>query len=113
MPGEVYGQAIIRSRSENVPISFLGTPIFCFEVGSGDFMEQMLGEADARAKAQFSVEERGGKVRELICRLCAKERINLEELQSGSRRSPVSALRSTAARQLVKLYGVPLADAAR
>jgi putative transposase len=82
-------------------------------LGSGDFVEQVLGEADTRTKAQFPVEERGEKVRELITRLCAKEKINLEELQSGSRRPPVSTLRSTAARQLVKLYGVPLAEAAR
>ena len=82
-------------------------------LGSGDFVEQILGEADARTKAQFPAKERGEKVRELITRLCAKENINLKELISGSRRPPVSALRSTAATQLVEHHGVSLAEAAR
>lgn len=82
-------------------------------LGSGDFVEQMLGEADERIKAQFPAKERMKKVRELVALLCIKERINLEELRSGSRRPKVSALRSNAAKQLVEQYGVPLAEAAR
>jgi hypothetical protein len=82
-------------------------------LGSGHFVEQMLAEADTKTKAQFPAKERIKMVRELITRLCSEERINLEELRSGSRRPLVSALRSTAAKQLVELYGVPLAEAAR
>ena len=82
-------------------------------LGSGDFVEQMLAEADASTKARFPAKERVEKVQEMITRLCAKEKINLEELRSGSRRPPVSALRFAAARLLVTLNGVPLAEAAR
>ena len=82
-------------------------------LGSGDFVEQMLAEADASAKARFPAKERGEKAQEMITRLCAEEKLNLEEMRSGSRRPPVSTLRSTAASLLVELYGVPLAEAAR
>jgi putative transposase len=82
-------------------------------LGSGDFVDHILGEAEERIRAQFPAKERREKVRELVAHLCLQERINLEELQSGSRRPRVSALRSNTARQLVEQYGVPLTETAR
>jgi putative transposase len=82
-------------------------------LGSGDFVEQVLREAEGRIKAQFPAIDRDKEVREVVTRLCSKEGINLKELVSGSRRPSVSALRSTAATQLVEHHGVPLAEAAR
>lgn len=82
-------------------------------LGSGDFVDQILREADEKIKAQFNVRERRKKVEEVLTRLCDEAMIQLEELRSGSRRPKVSTLRSSAARELVEHYGVSLAEAAR
>jgi putative transposase len=82
-------------------------------LGSGDFVEHILAEADEKIKTQFSDRERKKKVQEFLIRFCEENKIRFEELRSGSRRPTISALRSTAARQLVEVYGESLAEAAR
>ncbi len=82
-------------------------------LGSGDFVERILAEAEGRIKFQFPPREREKKIREQIELFCKNEGINPRELRFGSRRRTVSAARAILARRLVEDYGVPLAEAAR
>ena len=82
-------------------------------LGSGDFVEKILAEAEGRIKSQFPPRGREKKIRELIEAFCKDDGINPRELRSGSRRRTVSAARAILARRLVEDYGVPLAGAAR
>jgi REP element-mobilizing transposase RayT len=82
-------------------------------LGSGEFVERMLAEADGQIRHQFPPLDKEKKIEELIAGYCAEEQINPEELRQGSRRRSVSLARSTIAVRLFKDHGVPLADAAR
>lgn len=82
-------------------------------LGSGDFVQRILDEADERQRQYFSAIDRRQKVREIIIRICADEEINLKELQSGSRRRPISLARAQVARKLVNVHGVPMAIVAQ
>jgi REP-associated tyrosine transposase len=82
-------------------------------LGSGDFVEKILAEAEGRIKSQFSARDGEKKIRELIEAVCKNEGINPREMRSGSRRRTVSVARALLARRLVEDYGVPLAEAAR
>jgi putative transposase len=82
-------------------------------LGSGDFVDQILRESDEKIKAQFLAREREEKVEGVLTRWCYEAMIQVEELRSGSRRPTVSAPSTRAARELVKHYGVSLAEAAR
>jgi putative transposase len=82
-------------------------------LGSGEFVEQVLREADEKIKTQILVRKMEQEALEVLDQLCTKEKIQIEELRSGSRRPQVSALRSRAAIELVEHHGVSLAEAAR
>lgn len=82
-------------------------------LGTEDFVERVLGEAEGRAKISFSSLETDKRVRQLIEKTCKKEGVSLQELQMGSRRGTISKVRSDLARKLVEGLGVPLAEAAR
>ncbi|OGQ95630.1 MAG: hypothetical protein A2521_17170 [Deltaproteobacteria bacterium RIFOXYD12_FULL_57_12] len=82
-------------------------------LGSGDFVRRILDEAEERQRHHFSASDRRRKVREIITRVCEEEAINPKELQSGSRRRPISLARSRLARKLVDVHGVPMAMVAR
>jgi len=82
-------------------------------LGSGDFVRQILQEADDKLKNQFSADERKGKMKEVIQETCKNEGVNIRELQSGSRRGRVSQVRSQIACRLIETYGIPLAEVAR
>ena len=78
-------------------------------LGSGDFVEKILAEAEGRIKSQFPPRGREKKIEAF----CKNDGTNLRELRSGSRRRTVCAARAIVARRLVEDYGVPLAEAAR
>jgi putative transposase len=82
-------------------------------LGSGDFVQRILDEAEERQRLYFSATDRRQKVSQVIAQLCKKEDINLKELQTGSRRRTISQARSRIAQQLVFVHGVPMAEAAR
>jgi len=82
-------------------------------LGSGDFVQRILAEAEERQRHHFSASDRRRKIHEIITEICAEEDINPKELQSGSRRRPISIIRSRVARQLVEVHGVPMAMVAR
>jgi REP element-mobilizing transposase RayT len=82
-------------------------------LGSGDFVERILGEADETLKYQFRGDKSRQEVVEFVEQECKKENINSRELRMGSRRGRICQVRSQIAYQLVEDYGLPLAQAAR
>jgi len=82
-------------------------------LGSGEFVERIIKEADAKIKYQLPVKEQDQKTAEFIAKLCENEKVSIKELRSGSRRKQVSGVRALIAIGLVKKHGVALAEVAR
>jgi len=82
-------------------------------LGSGDFVMKILQETEDKLKKQFSADERREKMKKVIAEICKKEGVNIQELESGSRRSRVSEARSQIVCRLIETYGIPLAEVAR
>ena len=82
-------------------------------LGSGDFVERIVKEADERMKYQLPGIKRREKAEKFVKEICGRENINIEEMSAGSRRGDISRLRSILAYKLVEEYGVSLADAGR
>ena len=82
-------------------------------LGSGDFVERIIKEADEQFKYQFSEKERRKKVEQIISIECRDGRINIKELRSGSRRHPVCKIRLRIAITLFSEYGILKAEIAR
>jgi REP element-mobilizing transposase RayT len=82
-------------------------------LGSGDFVEQVLKEAEGKVRYQLPGKEQAREIDEFITQLCQNENVSIKELKSGSRCKAVSGVRSMIAIGLVKDYGVSLAEVAR
>jgi len=82
-------------------------------LGGGEFVQRLLEEAEERLRRQFPAERRWREGKRLVERGCAEERVSLAELQSGSRREPVSRVRTRLVQRLVLDLGLPQAEAAR
>jgi DNA-binding MarR family transcriptional regulator len=82
-------------------------------LGSGEFVEQVIKEADERIKYQFPKLSSRKEVQEIIEGICNKEKISFKELRSGSRRQCIASVRLQIAIKLVEGYGIPLAETAR
>ena len=82
-------------------------------LGSGDFVERVIREADERLKRQFQAGQSREEVEQFIQGVCDREGINVKELRAGSRREHISRVRSRVAVELVENYGIPLAELAR
>jgi REP element-mobilizing transposase RayT len=82
-------------------------------LGSGEFVEQIIKEAETKTKYQLPVLDHHKKIDELITRICRDEKVSIEELKGGSRRREASRIRARIAIGLVKMHGVALAEVAR
>ena len=82
-------------------------------LGSGDFVERIIREAEMRIQRQYSGKERGRKVERLIAEECKKRKVSLTELRSGSRRGEIPAVRAEVSRKLVEDCGITIAEIAR
>lgn len=82
-------------------------------LGSGEFVERVIKEAEAKIKYQLPVKEDGQKIEEFIAQLCKSENVSIVELKAGGRRREVSGVRARIALNLVKGHGVSLAEVAR
>ncbi|MBW1994406.1 MAG: hypothetical protein JRI77_08140, partial [Deltaproteobacteria bacterium] len=82
-------------------------------LGSGEFVERIIKEAEARIKYQLPEKQHHRIIDEYIVKLCKNAGISVEELRSASRRNEVSALRADIVIGLVKDHGVALAEVAR
>ena len=82
-------------------------------LGSGDFVEEILKEADERFRSQIGAKKQRSKMQEIIENKCRKENINSKELRLGGRRRVVSKVRAGLAHTLMNELGIPSAEIAR
>jgi REP element-mobilizing transposase RayT len=82
-------------------------------LGSGEFVEQLIKQADESVKYQFYGPEHLKGVVRLIEKVCKKENVSYKALKSGSRRKNVSQIRSQLIKKLVEDYGLSFAETAR
>jgi len=82
-------------------------------LGSGDFVENIIQQADEKIKHQLPAEALKKEVAAIISRECKKRKINIEVLRSGSRLREVTRLRTFLALCLVNDLGLSLAESAR
>jgi REP element-mobilizing transposase RayT len=82
-------------------------------LGSGEFVDRLLADAEEKIKRQLPPRELARRVREIIEKACAKGKISREVLLSGSRRHYISAVRAELARILVEEVGISMAECAR
>ena len=82
-------------------------------LGTGDFVQKVISEADERIKYQLGDNERKKKAHQLIEQTCKKEDVNANELRMGSRRGRIARVRGEIAYQLVERYGFSLAEVGR
>jgi len=82
-------------------------------LGSGDFVERILMDSAEQMWPWRTLLERGERVQKIIETICVRERISVEGLRMGGRRSGLSRVRSEVAEQLVIGLGIPLAEVAR
>jgi REP element-mobilizing transposase RayT len=115
---ELVGGGLIRSLGNWSAVQSLrrsGEKVLTDEriLGTDDFVERVLGEAENRAKRLFSFRLRGKEVQQLIEERCKEEGISAPELQMGGRRGVISEIRSALALKLAREWGLPLAEIAR
>jgi REP element-mobilizing transposase RayT len=77
-------------------------------LGSGQFVEKLMREADPTRKKQFSIRERHNKAITMIKDVCKKENISYEALSSGGRRHKISKIRTRLAKILIEELGLTL-----
>lgn len=82
-------------------------------LGSGDFVEGLLREAEERQVAALRRGPTPQETEAVIARICKREGASVEELKRGGRRGTLSAVRADLARELVAGLGLSLAQAAR
>jgi len=82
-------------------------------LGTGDFVEKILKEADERFRSQIRAKNQRSKMQEIIEGMCRKERINSKELRLGGRRKVVSKVRADLVHMLMNELGIPSAEIAR
>jgi len=82
-------------------------------LGSGEFVERVIKEADAKIKFQLPVSGNHQKIGEFISKMCKTEKVSIDELAGGSRRKEVSGVRKRIAIELARSHGGALAEIAR
>lgn len=82
-------------------------------LGSGEFVEKILKEAEARTQRQHAARTRSGRAERVIVQTCKKNGVSLTELRAGSRRGRLPAVRADLACRLVEDFGLPVAEVAR
>jgi REP element-mobilizing transposase RayT len=82
-------------------------------LGSGNFVQAVLQEVEARQLRQLKLRPRGLTIRDVIEEECAKKGVRSRELINGSRRSLLSDVRAVIAHRCVEEVGVSAAEIAR
>jgi hypothetical protein len=82
-------------------------------LGGGDFVSDILREADQRIRRYIPVREKGVLKERIIKEMCAKEGVGEGELKLGGQARRVSRVRAKIAWRLSREYGIPLAEIAR
>lgn len=81
-------------------------------LGSGDFVSDIVREAEGKLRRQLHLGERAGIINSIIKETCENEGISEHELRQGGRRRATSRVRARVAYALQQ-EGVPLAEIAR
>ena len=115
---ELTGGGWIRSAggwSEVLSMRKRGERQFSDEriLGSGEFVEAVLGEVGEAQKEMMPMRMRQADAREQLEKRCAEKGLSLDALQGGSRFREYSSLRRELAREFVLEMGRSHADAAR
>ncbi len=82
-------------------------------LGSGDFVQAIVEEADARMKRMLPLDERLKMARAYVDEVCETDGVDPVELKSGSRRGPISRARAKISVKMVKEIGLSMAETAR
>jgi putative transposase len=82
-------------------------------LGSGDFVEKIIKEADEKINYQFYGAQLKVKIKEVIEETCEREGVRVNEVTSGSRRGMIPEIRSRIVIRLAKELGIPLAEIGR
>ena len=82
-------------------------------LGSGEFVERIIKEAQSQIKHQLPDIELPKKIDQFIAKICKNEKVTIEELKGGSRHREACRVRTKITLGLVKTYGVSLAEIAR
>lgn len=82
-------------------------------LGGGDFVQDILRDADRSLRRQLKLGERRRSIDQVIKRMCEGEGIREEELRNGGQRREVSRLRAKISSHLSHELGIPMAEIAR
>jgi len=82
-------------------------------LGSGEFVDCLLAEAEEKIKRQLPPRELERRAQKVLEEICAKEKVSRQAVASGSRRGQVSRTRAKLAQALVEDVGLSLAECAR
>ena len=82
-------------------------------LGSGDFVQQVIKEAEDKSLRQMKFKRSGLTLTKIIEQECIKGQIRQKELENGSRRSKVSQARAQIARRGMEEIGLSAAEIAR
>jgi putative transposase len=82
-------------------------------LGSGDFVHQVIKEAEDKALRQMKLKRSGLTLAKIIEQECRKGQISQKELENGSRRSKISQARAQIARRGMEEIGLSAAEIAR
>jgi len=82
-------------------------------LGGGDFVADILREADQRVKRYLPVREKGALKERIIKEICEKEEVGEGQLRQGGQTRRASLVRSRIAWRLSREYGIPMAEIAR
>jgi REP element-mobilizing transposase RayT len=82
-------------------------------LGSGDFVDRVLQEAEEKLLRQMKLKRRGAGIQDIIQEECRKRKVSEEEVKKGSRRSRVSEARAVIAYRSKEELGISGAEIAR
>jgi putative transposase len=82
-------------------------------LGSGDFVNEILKEAEERETRQIKVKRSGHTIEAIITQECKKAKVGIQELKRGNRRRQVCTARTEIARRSREELGLSGAEIAR
>ena len=82
-------------------------------LGSGDFVDRLLAEAEEKIRRQLPSNALERRARKVVDDMCANHEVNKEVLASGNRRRQYSRVRAELAQVLTEEVGLTLAECAR
>ncbi len=82
-------------------------------LGSGDFVSEILKQAESQLKRQLRLGQKKGAIDLTIKTFCEQQGIKEEEVRNGSQRRVVSHLRADIAYRLNRDLGISMAEIAR